>query len=124
VLEGLCPPYVTDMDAAVDAVLEEKFGPGGAYADAEVFAQAYKEKAHAEAYMRAAKPPSPEAIAYTKEICRYVVEHYGRFPAHTDAFFLPGIWVQLSHLEIEYYEKFASPEHARRQAEGREIWGR
>jgi hypothetical protein len=32
--------------------------------------------------------------------------------------------VQTSHLEIEYYEKFASPEHARRQAEGREIWGR
>ena len=29
VLEGLCPPYVNDMDAAVDQVLEEKFGPDG-----------------------------------------------------------------------------------------------
>jgi hypothetical protein len=124
VLEGLCPPYVTDMDAAVDQVLEEKFGPGGSYADPEVFAQAYKDKAHAEAYLRAAKPHPPEAIAYTKEICRYLVETYGRFPAHTDAFYVPGIWLQLSHLEIEYYEKFAAPEHARRQAEGREIWGR
>ena len=66
----------------------------------------------------------PEAVEYTKEICRYLVETYGRFPAHTDAFYLPGTWVQFSHLEIEYYERFGHPGHARRQAEGREIWGR
>src|SRR5919112_3183962 len=124
VLEGLCPPYVTDMDAAVDQVLEEKFGPGGAYADAQVFAQAYKDKASAEAYLKNAKHHPPEAIAYTKEICRYLVDTYGRFPAHTDAMYVPGIWVQFSHLEIEYYERFGNPAHARRQAEGKEIWGR
>src|SRR5207247_1131361 len=47
VIEGLCPPYITDMDAAVDQVLEEKFGPGGSYADPDVFAQAYKDRASA-----------------------------------------------------------------------------
>jgi hypothetical protein len=124
VLEGLCPPYVTDMDAAVDQVIEEKFGPGGSYADPDVFGQAYKDRASAETYLRLAKHHPPEAIEYTKEICRYLVETYGRFPAHTDAFFLPGIWVQFSHLEIEYYERFGAPGHARRAAEGREIWGR
>ncbi len=124
VLEGLCPPYVTDMDAAVDQVLEEKFGPGGTYADAQVFAQAYKDKASAEAYLRNAAHHPPEAIEYTKEICRYLVDTYGRFPAHTDAMYVPGIWVQFSHLEIEYYERFGSPAHARRQAEGKEIWDR
>jgi hypothetical protein len=124
VLEGLCPPYVTDMDAAVDRVLEEKFGPGGTYADAEVFAQSYKDKASAEAYLKYAKHHPPEAIAYTKEICRYLVDTYGRFPAHTDAMYVPGIWVQFSHLEIEYYERFGNPAHARRQAEGKEIWDR
>jgi hypothetical protein len=124
VLEGLCPPYVTDMDAAVDQVLEEKFGPGGTYADAEVFAQAYKDRGSAEAYLRLAQPHPPEAVEYTKEICRYLVETYGRFPAHVDAFYVPGIWVQFSHLEIEYYERFAAPGHARRAAEGRAIWGR
>ncbi|HET9012825.1 MAG TPA: hypothetical protein VFN38_13460, partial [Gemmatimonadaceae bacterium] len=71
-----------------------------------------------------AGPPPAEAIAYTKEICRYLVDTYGRFPAHTDAFHLPGIWVQFSHLEIEYYERYASERHVRRQAEGREIWDR
>ena len=124
VLEGLCPPYVNDMDAAVDQVLEEKFGPGGTYADVEVFAQAYKDRATAETYMKAAGHPPAEAIEYTKEICRYIVETYGRFPAHTDAWHLPGIWVQCSHLEIEYYEQYANPQHVRRQAEGREIWNR
>ena len=58
VLEGLCPPYVSDMDAAVDQVLEEKFGPGGTYTDAEVFAQAYKDQATAETLPEARRPPA------------------------------------------------------------------
>ncbi len=124
VLEGLCPPYVDDMDAAVDQVLEEKLGPGGVYRDPEVFGQAYRDRATAEQYLRLAKPHPPEAVEYAKEICRYLVETYGRFPAHTDAFYLPGIWVQFSHLELEYYERFAAPGHARRAAEGKEIWAR
>lgn len=123
VLEGLCPPYVADMDAAVDQVIEEKFGIG-AYGDAEVFAQAYRDRATAEGYLSLAKPHPPEAIAYTKEICRYLVDTYGRFPAHTDAFYLPGIWVQFSHLETEYYDRFANPGHARRASEGKQIWER
>ena len=59
--------------------------------------------------MKNAGHPPAEAIEYTKEICRYLVDTYGRFPAHTDAFHLPGIWVQFSHLEIEYYEQYANP---------------
>ena len=92
-------------------------GPGGTYTNAEVFAQSYKDKATAETYMKHAGHPPAEAIEYTKEICRYLVDTYGRFPAHTDAFHLPGIWVQCSHLEIEYYEQYANP--APRQAPGR-----
>jgi hypothetical protein len=124
VLEGLCPPYVNDMDAAVDQVLEEKFGPEGTYTNADVFAQAYKDKETAQTYLKAAGHPPAEAIEYTKQICRYLVETYGRFPAHTDPFHLPGIWLQCSHLEIEYYEQYANPRHVQRQAEGREIWDR
>ena len=78
----------------------------------------------AETYLQTPPHPPAEAIEYTKEICRYLVETYGRFPAHTDAFHLPGIWVQFSHLEIEYYERFGNPAHTRAPAEGREIWDR
>ncbi len=123
VLEGLCPPYVTDMDAAVDQVLEEKYGPHGAYGDKETFARAYKDQAVADAYLKQEGHHPRQAIEYTKEICRYLYETYGRFPAHTDAFYLPGLWVQVSHLELEYYEKYANPNHFRRQAERPGIWG-
>jgi hypothetical protein len=123
VLEGLCPPYITNMDAAVDQVLEDKLGAEGAYGDHEVFAKAYRDRATANAYLRAAAPHPPEAVEYAKEVCRYIYETYGRFPAHTDAFHLPGIWAQFSRLEIEYYEKYASPHHYRRQAERAGIWG-
>jgi hypothetical protein len=124
VLEGLCPPYVSSMDEAVDRVLESKYGAHGVYKDAEVFAQVYKDRAAAEAFLRQAEPHSKECVAYVKEICNYLVDTYGRFPAHTDAFYLPGIWVQFSHLELEYYERFAAPGHARRQVEGAAIWNR
>jgi hypothetical protein len=97
VAEGAQSPE--EIANAVDRVIEEKLrGPYGS----EEFAQA-----------RARTHP-PEAIAYAKEICRYLVETYGRFPAHTDPFHLPGIWVQFSHLEIEYYERFGHPGHTRR----------
>ena len=125
VLEGLCPPYVTDMDAAVDQVLEEKFGAGRHVRRRRGLRAGLQGPGRRpRRYMQHAGHPPAEAIEYTKEICRYLVETYGRFPAHTDAFHLPGIWVQFSHLEIEYYERFATRRHARRQAEGREIWDR
>ena len=124
-LEGLCPPYVTDMDAAVDQVLEEKFGPGGTYTNAEVFAQSYKDKATAETYMKHAGHPPAEAIEYTKEICRYLVETYGRFPAHTDA--VPparhlGAVLAPGDRVLRAVREPAATSSA--QAEGREIWDR
>jgi len=122
VLEGLCPPYVTDMEAAVDQVLADKHGPGGAYGDAQAFATAYRDRRTAAAYLRQAAPHPPEAVDYAKDICGYLVDTYGRFPAHTDAFYLPGIWAQFSRLELEYYEQFAAPAHYRRQAERERIW--
>ena len=30
-MEGYCPPHYSDMRAAVDAVCERKFGPGGPF---------------------------------------------------------------------------------------------
>ena len=123
-LEGLCPPYVTDMDAAVDQVIEEKFAADGPYGSPELFGRVYRHSEDAASYLRRAQPHPREAVKYTKEICRYLVETYGRFPAHTDAFHLPGIWVQFSHLEIEYYDRFGTRGHAQRAAEGRALWGR
>jgi len=124
VLEGLCPPYVTSLDDAVEQVLAEKHGAQGAYADRGIFARSYRSAASGEAYLRHAAPHPPGAIKYTKEICNYIYETYGRFPAHIDAFYTPGIWLQFSHLEMEYYEQFYDPALFRQQARHDELWDR
>lgn len=123
ILEGLCPPYVKSMDDAVEQVLAEKFGEHGAYGDAASFARSYNDAKHADAYLKNARRFSPKAIEYTKEICNYIVDTYGRFPAHVDAFYTPGIWLQCSHLELEYYEKFYDMAQYGRQAEHDSRWG-
>jgi hypothetical protein len=123
ILEGLCPPYVPSMADAVDQVLEEKYGAAGAYGDRETFARSYTSPASADEFLRAAQPHPKKAVEYTKEICTYIYETYGRFPAHVDAFHVPGIWVQFSHLELPYYEKYFDPALFRRQAEHAAVWG-
>jgi hypothetical protein len=115
ILEGLCPPYVSNMDEAVERVLEEKYGPSGTYGDRDTFARSYRERGMADRFLERAAPYTKEAIRYTKEVCRYIHETYGRFPAHVDAFYLPGVWLQFSHLELEYYRRFYNPQFFSRQ---------
>ncbi len=123
VLEGLCPPYVSSMNEAVDIFIHEKYGPESMYGDATRFAAPYKSRGDAEEYLRHQTPFSPQSIEYAKEICTYLFDTYGRFPAHVDAFHVPGIWVQFSHLEIEYYEKYFKPSLFARQAAHAATWG-
>jgi hypothetical protein len=122
ILEGLCPPYVKSMDEAVERVLEAKYGQQGAYGDATVFSRPYRRPRDGEAYLQQASHYSDRAIAYTKEICSYLYETYGRFPAHVDAFYTTGMWVQFSHLELEYYERFFDPQLYIRQRQHDALW--
>jgi hypothetical protein len=73
--------------------------------------------------MRNAARPPKETVQYVKDICNYIYDTYGRFPAHVNAFHVPGVWLQVSHLEIEYYEKFFHESLYHRQAEHRRVWG-
>ncbi len=121
VLEGLCPPYVT-VDEAIDQVLEQKFGPGGAYGNSGIFDRAYRRPADGRAFLSDGDRYSTGAIEYTREVCHYIYDTYGRFPAHVDAFYQPGTWLQLCHVEVEYYERFFDPALFRRQAEHDARW--
>jgi hypothetical protein len=121
VLEGFCPPYVSSMDEAVDRHLELKYA---AYADREVFGRGYRDPASSvPAFQADAVRYEPEAVQYTKDICNYIVDTYGRFPAHVDAWIAPGTWVQVCHLELEYYEQYFAPEQYRRQFEHKRMFG-
>ncbi|MEZ4466826.1 MAG: hypothetical protein R3F60_01515 [bacterium] len=123
ILEGLTPPYVSSMDEAVDRVVAHKYGAtGGSYGEREVFSRSYREASQADAFTKEAARFSPEGIAYVKDICNYIYDTYGRFPAHVDAFYSPGIWLQFHHLELEYYQKFFDPGLYARQAAHDQIW--
>jgi hypothetical protein len=124
VLESLTPPYVKSMDAAVDQIIEEKYGPAGTYGDESIFDRSYKRPDTGDEFLKMAnRRPSAEVIDYTKEICNYIYDTYGRFPAHVNAFHVPGVWLQFSHLELEYYDKYFKPELYHRQAAHDELWG-
>lgn len=123
ILQGLCPPYIRSMNDAVDQVIEEKFGSGGVYREGGLFARPYKSEKSVPEFLRTALPHSKEAIQYAKDICNYVYDTYGRFPAHVNAFHAPGVWLQVHHVEKEYYEKYFDPSLYRRQSEHERIWG-
>ena len=123
VLEGLCPPYVNSMDDVVDQVLDEKYGDQGTYGDRETFARAYRNQEFAEEFLREAEPYPEQSIEYVRTVCKYIFDTYGRYPTHVDAFYLPGVWLQFSHLETEYYEKFYNPDLFKRQAAHDRTWG-
>jgi hypothetical protein len=123
ILESLTPPYVKSMDEAVDRVVEMKYGPkGGSYGEEDVFARPYRNRDDARAYVKKGTKFGPQQIAYVKDICNYIYDTYGRFPAHVDAFYAPGMWLQFSHLELEYYDRFFDPAQYTRQKAHDDLW--
>jgi hypothetical protein len=93
------------MKAAVEDVMRGKFGPGGIYKDSEMFAKIFKNDSGAH-YLKEASEYSGEVIECVRDICTYIYETHGRFPAHVDAIYVPGVWMQAHHVEIDYYDRF------------------
>jgi hypothetical protein len=104
-IKGCCPPYYDTMSEAVDDVVTAKFGDGGIYRDATTFDRIYKDNFGA-SYLKEASDYSSDVIECTRDICTYIYETHGRFPAHVDTIHAPGIWLQVHKLEIEYYDRY------------------
>jgi hypothetical protein len=104
-IKAMCPPNYPTMADAVDAVVAEKFGPHGIYADESLFARIYRGDFGAQ-YLRQASDYSADVIDCARDICTYIYETHGRFPAHCDVIHVPGVWLQAHHVEEGYYEKF------------------
>ncbi|MFE7170987.1 hypothetical protein [Streptomyces sp. NPDC057616] len=104
-IAAACPPAHTSMSDAVDAVIRAKFGTGGTYTDKDVFTRIYRED-YGQRYLAEASEYEERVIDCARDICEYVIRTHRRFPAHTDAIHVPGIWLQAHHVEREYYERF------------------
>jgi hypothetical protein len=98
-IKCLCTPNYT-VEAAVDKIVSEKHQ---LYADRALFSRIFRD-GQADTYIREVPPYRPEVIECVKDICRYLQETHGRFPAHADGLFVPGIWLQAHHLDLSYYD--------------------
>lgn len=117
---SVSPGYYDTMAEAVDAVTAGKFGPGGIYKDTALFDRIYK-KGYGERYLKDAAEYGQDVIQCVKDICTYIYQTHGRFPAHCDAIHVPGVWLQAHHVEVEYYDRFFNRglTDAHRQHQGR-----
>jgi len=104
-IKASCPPNFPTMSDAVDAVIADKFGPNGIYSDEALFARIYKGD-YGEQYLAEASKYTQDVIDCTRDICNYIYDTHGRFPAHVEAIHVPGIWLQVHHVEERYYEQF------------------
>jgi hypothetical protein len=57
-------------------------------------------------YLAEASDYAADVIECTRDICTYIYETHGRFPAHCETIHVPGIWIQIHHVEEAYYERF------------------
>lgn len=121
VLEGFCPPYYENMDAAVDAVIKLKEGPHGVYHDTKAFNEVFN-KPYGNEFLKEVPHETPEAIGVVKDICNYIYKTYNRFPAHVEAMYVPGVWVQALHPDLVYYEKFYNGGLSETQLDHQHLW--
>jgi hypothetical protein len=102
-LKAYCPPNYKNMEQAVMAVYNRKFGPHGEYAKQPPQIP-WKDRTE----ISKVKPPSDRVVRAVIDFCNYVYEQYGRFPALVDAFATQLVH-QSHHLDLAFYDKFYRP---------------
>lgn len=101
--ECMCPPYFDSMAAAVQAVVDSKYGARGIYQDEAYFGRVFRDNRGRD-YVREVPHYDPRVVECVQDVCTYIYETHGRFPAHVDAVYVPGVWLQAHHLDLEYYD--------------------
>ncbi len=99
--EGFCPPYYKTMDAAVEAAME---GMGEKLDDWERRGMVLPHTVTNEEFEKAVPGVSDEGVECVKDICNYIYETYGKFPAFNDTLHLL-YFIQVHHLDVEFYDK-------------------
>ena len=117
--EAFCPPYYKNMDDAVDAFLEKKYGSGAPYTSDYKGVTAFRDwPAIQPDYLR----PSKLSIDQVKSLLNYLFETYGRIPVTADTKLLP-VWLQVHHLDLDFYNKhFDSSSISEAQKNHMQLW--
>ena len=103
VMEGYCPPHYPDMRAAVEAVCDRKFGPGGPFHPDTPGPWKDSRKVRASAQVH------DEAFRDCVTLqAQYIFDTFGKFPGTVPSMFLIT-YLQAHHLDLEFYDKFYEP---------------
>jgi hypothetical protein len=117
VMEGFCPPHYPDMRAAVEAVCERKFGPGGPFHPETPGPWQDSPKVRGAAQVH--DEPFKACVALQAQ---YVLDTFGKFPGTVPSIFLM-MHLQAHHLDLEFYDKFYRPgSYLRTHAHHMKLW--
>lgn len=100
--EGFCPPYYKDMNDAVEAAVS---GMGEKLDDWEKRGMVLPHTVTNEEFEKAVPGVSDEGVECVKDICRYIYETYGKFPAFNDTMHLL-YFIQACHLDVDFYDQY------------------
>jgi hypothetical protein len=105
-IRGYCPPNYPSTDAAIDDLIAKKYlNPDSTYRRISGWDQVFKD-GMAKTFIDEVTHYDDDVINCAKDVCNYIYNTYGRFPAHVDAIWAPGVWLQAHHVDLEYYERF------------------
>jgi hypothetical protein len=100
VMEGYCPPHYPDMRAAVEAVNERKFGPGGPFHPDTP--GPWKDSRTVRSAARVHDERFRECVALQAQ---YIFDTFGKFPGTVPSIFVI-MYLQAHHLDLEFYDTF------------------
>jgi hypothetical protein len=103
VMEGFCPPHYPDMRAAVEAVCERKFGPGGPFHPDTP--GPWKDSPRVRSAAQVHDERFKECIALQTQ---YVYDTFGKFPSTVPSMFLI-MYLQAHHMDLDFYDEFYKP---------------
>lgn len=103
VMEGHCPPHYPDMRAAVEAVCERKFGPGGPFN--RQTPGPWKDSPGVRGSAKIHDERFRECVALQAQ---YVYDTFGKFPGSVPSIFVMT-YLQAHHLDLEFYDRFYEP---------------
>jgi hypothetical protein len=103
VMEGFCPPHYPNMRAAVEALCERKFGPGGPFHPETP--GPWKDSAKVRSSAQVHSEEFRECVALQAQ---YILDTFGKFPGTVPSIFLIT-YLQAHHLDLEFYDMFYKP---------------
>jgi hypothetical protein len=120
-LECMCPPYYPSMADAVQAIVDSKFGRKGIYEDVAYFTRIFQGE-RGRKYVAEVPHYDERVVECAKDVCTYIYEKHGRFPAHVDAIYVPGVWLQAHHLDLKYYDTVFKNGYTQTHRDHERLW--